>query len=470
MRARSTWAAAAAALLALPAAAQTSSPAPGVPSLAGAIPGPHGYVRCLTPPVDDAMARALPPSDCSANSTNPTAAYSPANLEVLEIKVVWHIIRRSNGSGNVPDSRINSQMDILNEDFLALSGTPGAQGTNTKIRFTLATTDPNGQPTSGINRYSNDTWYNDGGSYWNSIAWDPDVYMNLYTMGAPSGSNGVLGYVPFLPQTGGGSVGSASDRVVLLNSTVGRNAPIGTYNQGRTCVHEVGHYLGLYHTFNSGCGGGNCYSSGDRICDTNAESAPEYNCPGNSTSCGSSDPVRNYMNYSPDTCMTNFTEEQARRMRCTLEFYRPALGQPIGPELGEPYCFAVSNSSGAFGVLNAQGTRFISNNDFSLIASSIPSNQFGLFVCSQTETFTGNPSGGQGFLCIGGNIGRFNSQIASSGPFGVIPLVVDLNNLPQPSGFVAAQSGETWHFQCWFRDVNPSVTSNFTEGYRITFQ
>ena len=470
MRARSTWAAAATALLALPAAAQNSSLSPAVPSLAGAIPGPHGYVRCLTPAVDDAMARALPPSDCSANSTNPTAAYSPANLEVLEIKVVWHIIRQSNGSGNVPDSRINSQMDILNEDFLALAGTPGAQGTNTKIRFTLATTDPNGQPTSGINRYSNSTWYNDGGSYWNSIAWDPDVYMNVYTMGAPSGSNGVLGYVPFLPQTGGGSVGSASDRVVLLNSSVGRNAPLSTYNQGRTCVHEVGHYLGLYHTFNSGCGGGNCYSSGDRICDTNAESAPEYNCPGNSSSCGSSDPVRNYMNYSPDTCMTNFTEEQARRMRCTLEYYRPALGQPIGPDLGEPYCFAVSNSSGNFGALDGQGTRSIANNDFSLIASGIPFNQFGLFICSQTETFAANPSGGQGFLCVGGSIGRFNSQIASSGPFGVIPLIVDVNSLPQPSGFVAAQSGETWNFQCWFRDVNPSVTSNFTQGYRITFQ
>ena len=333
MRARSTWsaaAAAAAALLALPAAAQTGTPAPGVPSLTGVIPGPHGYVRCLTPAVDDAMARALPPSDCSANSTNPTAAYSPANLDVIEIKVVWHIIRQSNGSGNVPDSRINSQMDILNEDFLALAGTPGAQGTNTKIRFILATTDPNGQPSSGINRYSNNTWYNDGGSYWNSIAWDPDVYMNIYTMGAPSGSSGILGYVPFLPQTGGNSVGSASDRVVLLNSTVGRNAPISTYNQGRTCVHEVGHYLGLYHTFDSGCGGSNCYTSGDRICDTNSESAPEYNCPNNSSSCGSSDPVRNYMNYSPDACMTNFTEEQARRMRCTLEFYRPALGGPGG--------------------------------------------------------------------------------------------------------------------------------------------
>lgn len=460
------------ALLAMPAAAQngTPTPQPFTPVAQNVPTGPHGYIRCLTPSIDLAFARALPASDCTANSTNPAAQYSPENLDEVEIQVVFHVIRQSNGNGDVPNSRVNSQIDILNEDFGALAGTPGAPGVDTKIRFTLATVDPNGQPTTGIERYNNSTWYQDSGSYFNSIAWDPDVYLNIYTMGSPGGSSNTLGYVPFLPQTGGGSVGANSDRVVILNTAVGRNAPISTYNQGRTTVHEVGHYLGLYHTFQSGCSSGNCNTSGDRICDTNSESQPEYNCPSNSSSCGSSDPVRNYMNYSPDSCMSNFTEQQARRMRCTLEFYRPQLAQPIGPELGENYCFAATNSTGQVGTLFASGTKFIANNDFVLNAVSVPSNTFGLFVVSDTQSFVPTVPNSQGFLCVGANTGRYNTQLGNSGPFGIIPLIVDVTAVPSPNGPVATLPGQTWNFQCWYRDSNPTPTSNFTDGYTITFQ
>lgn len=470
MTLRLPWFSAAAAGLAAAAFAQSGPTPPAVPAVQNLATGPHGYVRCATPPRDPASTRFNPPSDCSANSTNPTAAYDPSNLDVVEIQVVWHVIRQSNGAGNVPDARITSQMEILNEDYGALAGTPGAQGTDTRVRFVLATRDPFGQPTTGINRYSNNTWYNDGGSYWNTLAWDPDRYMNVYTLGAPGGNNGVLGYVPFIPQTGGGAVGGNSDRVVLLNDAVGRNAPLAPYNQGRTATHEIGHFLGLYHTFDGGCGNSNCYSTGDLICDTNAESSPEFNCPNNSSSCGSSDPVRNYMNYSPDTCMTNFTQEQARRIRCTLEFYRPSLATPAGPVLGETYCFATNNSTGNFGHLIGGGTKQIANNDFNLLATSLPVGQFGLWVCSQTQAFVPNPGGSQGILCVGGQIGRFNAQIGSIDFLGTLSLAPDLNSIPSGNGFVAVQPGETWNFQLWFRDVNPGVTSNFTEGYTITFQ
>ena len=75
-----------------------------------------------------------------------------------------------------------------------------------------------------------------------------------------------------------------------------------------------------------------CYTSGDLICDTNPESSPNFGCPGTRSTCGLADPIDNYMDYSDDVCMEMFTPEQSRRMRCSLEFWRPNLGEiiPIG--------------------------------------------------------------------------------------------------------------------------------------------
>ncbi|MEQ8765303.1 MAG: zinc metalloprotease [Planctomycetota bacterium] len=259
-----------------------------------------------------------PPSDCAYGSTVIKPEYDPG--ATIEIPVVVHVIQSTSGQGNIPDFRIESQIDILNEDFLALMGTNGQNGTDTQIRFYLANVDPNGNPTNGITRTTNNSWFNDSGTYFNTLAWDTNRYLNIYTNQA----SGALGYVPDLPQ--GGLVGSKSDRVVCLWSAFGRNAPIGApYNQGRTVTHEVGHYLGLWHTFDRGCGTSSCYSTGDAICDTNRESGPVFGCPGSSTSCGSSDPFHNYMDYSDDLCMEEFTPEQTNRMRCTLEFWRPNL-------------------------------------------------------------------------------------------------------------------------------------------------
>jgi hypothetical protein len=120
---------------------------------------------------------------------------------------------------------------------------------------------------------------------------------------------------------------------VILWSAFGRPALGGApYDQGRTLTHEVGHYLGLFHTFEGGCSTSACHTTGDRICDTASEANPEFGCPAGAVSCSSTpDPIHNYMDYTDDTCMTNFTQEQTRRMRCTLQSYRPLLAQPGGP-------------------------------------------------------------------------------------------------------------------------------------------
>ncbi len=287
--------------------------------------------RCATP---DAQTRALlyglvqggSGADCGAGSTNPDPMYDPG--ATFEIPVVVHIIE--NGActqGNLTDQVVQSQIDILNEDFLAIMGTNGENGTNAEIHFALASIDPGGMPTNGITRTCNDLWWNDNGNYWDTLAWDPHRYLNIYTNNI--GGGGILGYVPFLPADGGGgNVGQNFDRVVILWSAFGRNSPLPPFDQGRTATHEVGHYMGLEHTFNGGCATGTppgCYSSGDLICDTNSESGPVFGCPAAPASCGTPDPFHNYMDYSDDLCMMEFTGEQARRIRCTLEFWRPDL-------------------------------------------------------------------------------------------------------------------------------------------------
>ncbi len=164
--------------------------------------------------------------------------------------------------------------------------------------------------------------------------------MNIYTNSASA----LLGYVPFLPSDGGGAfVGGNDDRVVILWDAFGRDAPAGApYDQGRTATHEVGHYLGLYHPFDGGCGTNSCNSTGDTICDLDDLSSPQLGCSASPASCGvagGGNPLRNYMNYTDDTCMTHFTQEQIRRMRCSMQHYRPNLDAgPAAEGEGEVPC------------------------------------------------------------------------------------------------------------------------------------
>ena len=261
----------------------------------------------------------LPPSDCSMSNTNPAQSYDPSN-GVFRIPCVVHVIRNDSGSqGNISEAMVQSGIRILNEDFKAIAGTNGGNGTNCEIEFYLATVDPDGNETNGITYSNNTNWYNDQGAYYDQLAWDPDNYMNIYTNTA----SGALGYVPWLPMEG--SPGSNADRVVVLWESYGDNAPIGSpYNKGRTLTHEVGHYLGLHHTFNGGCGG-NCSSSGDLICDTPPQDQATFGCSG--SSCSGTPPDDNYMDYSDDLCMERFTPNQSRRMRCALINYRPLLAE-----------------------------------------------------------------------------------------------------------------------------------------------
>jgi hypothetical protein len=281
--------------------------------------------RCGTPdrrPLPPSTVALIAPSDCGLNSTTINQDYNDARTFV--IPVVFHVIQKTDGTGTIAPALIHSQVDVLNEDFNALMGTPGAMGTNAKIQFVLAKLDPMGNPTTGINVVTNNTFFADPPSGPNTmkrtLKWDPARFLNIYTN--DGGGDGILGYATFPQEEAGGP----EDGVVLNWMYVGRNVPgAEPYDQGRTTTHEVGHYLGLFHTFEGGCGTAAApFTTGDTIADTAREREPNYGCSPVASGCsgGGMSPIENYMDYSDDACMTKFTPQQVNRMRCSIVNYR----------------------------------------------------------------------------------------------------------------------------------------------------
>lgn len=144
---------------------------------------------------------------------------------------------------------------------------------------------------------------------------DPHRVLNFYTC-RPGG--GLLGWATFpFP-----AVNLQLDGVVCLDESLPGGAA-EPYNLGETGTHEVGHWLGLFHTFQGGCDG-----IGDQVDDTQDHPNPNFGCPNFGASCNppASSPVRNFMNYVDDPCMDHFTVGQGERMRAIVAQFRPQLG------------------------------------------------------------------------------------------------------------------------------------------------
>jgi hypothetical protein len=222
---------------------------------------------------------------------------------ISNIPVAFHVIyqtRRGTTEGNIPQQWIDDQIDVLNAAFAG-----------TGFGFSLASVD----------RTENRRWftrcYSSGAESQmkNALAVDPSTHLNIYTC-KPSG--GILGYA-YLPNQLPES--NPLHGVVLLYSSLpgGSAAP---YNLGDTGTHEVGHYLGLYHTFQNGCS-----SPGDFIADTPYEASPAFGCPVGRDTCASAglDPIYNFMDYTDDACMNQFTSDQAAAMQAAVATYKPSL-------------------------------------------------------------------------------------------------------------------------------------------------
>ncbi len=137
----------------------------------------------------------------------------------------------------------------------------------------------------------------------------------------------------------------------------------------------------------------------------------------------------------------------------------------IGGPVGTIYCSpALPTSTGLPARIGAEGSLRVSENDLTLIAEDLPPGEFGYFFGGETQGMA-MPFGSDGIICLAGVIARFSQpQQIVQGPTAAIP--IDLTSIPT-SPPVAVAPGDTWNFQCWFRD---GVSSNFTDALSITFQ
>ena len=255
-------------------------------------------------------------TDCTSTQTVINPIYDRADITV---PVVFHVITRTDGVGRVDAAHIQSQLEVFNQIY-------NPPGSPSKITFQLAARSPTGEVSTGIEYVVNNGWFADPGPGPTSpmktaLVWDPTRYLNFYTN---DGGNS-LGYatLPF-----GGITNK--DGVVMAWNVIGRNAPIGApYDLGTVAAHEVGHYFGLFHTFNNGCGAANApYTSGDFLADTTPTAQGVFDCGPSPSGCSFGSqiaPADNYMDYSVDACRMRFTPEQFNRVRCSAHNYRARM-------------------------------------------------------------------------------------------------------------------------------------------------
>ena len=274
-----------------------------------------------------------------------------------DIPVVVHVIHNGENPGtnsNIGDAQIISQIEVLNEDLGKMNADTVQVPTpfkpliaNADISFHLATIDPAGNPTTGIDRidrHAHPNWaappygvYYFSNTIKGVTIWNPQHYMNIWVCELDSG---VLGFATYPPSTGlAGLINPfgtpTTDGIVIWCYSFGRQGNLAApYNRGRTATHETGHWLGLRHIWGDGtCAGGN----NDFCNDTPPQDNHNFGCPMfpliddsvNAAAnifwlgpcCSGNAPgsmFMNYMDYTDDNCMQMFTPNQVARMTAAM--------------------------------------------------------------------------------------------------------------------------------------------------------
>lgn len=273
-----------------------------------------------------------------------TSRETSGNGVIYTIPVVFHVIHQ-NGAENVPEIAIKQTLNLLNDAFANRNGFNKPDGVDAEIRFCIAQQTPDGTVQTGLTRHASPltdiTLETDDAALKQVVQWDPRHFINIWIVRSITSAYdgpGVAGYAN-LPY----SHGSATDGIVLEAAFMNADA-----DNAKVLIHEMGHYLGLYHTFEGGCKNDDCTADGDRVCDTPPDgSVAAVPCATGANTCASDvndhsannpfrpvnrgglgdqpDMIRNYMDYGQAQCQDKFTEGQQQRMRDALTTVRSSL-------------------------------------------------------------------------------------------------------------------------------------------------
>lgn len=305
---------------------------------------------------------------------------------IITIPVVFHVIHSGQAIGtayNIDTPQILSQLDVLNEcfrlrnaDTVLIPNWFNGREADIQVEFCLAKYDAAGNATSGITRHNYPVLTNFDTNIKPATQWDHTKYLNIWTSFLGSV---LLGYA-----TPPGLFPDNEDGVVLDYRHVGKihgNPYNSPDTLGRTCVHEVGHWLGLFHTFQDSCVGmtpQTCALEGDHMCDTPPTSEATFGVPNlwqnscHETPVDEYDMWMNYMDYADDDQMHLFTHDQCNEMRAVLSTSRLSIQSSLGCTNATHiwnYSGQVIDATTTLGVPNAK-VFFDGQNDFEVIADA----------------------------------------------------------------------------------------------------